>query len=79
MTTTMKFSPRACTGIAKILSDSSSIASPGRSTNSSPTAAISQLLGCQQPDVGVRSGSHHTAGRREDLGDRFIRLQLLSS
>ena len=35
VTTRMKVSPRAWTGVAKILSDSSSIASPGRSTNSS--------------------------------------------
>ena len=44
-----------------------------------PEGSISQLLPGQQPDVGVRRGSDHPAGRRQDLGDGFIRFQLLSS
>ena len=73
----MKASPRAWTGSAKILSDSSSIASPGRSTNSSHAGCGLQLLGRQQPDVGVRAGRHDPAGWGEDLGDGLVRLQIL--
>jgi len=44
-----------------------------------PSRGISQLLMSQQPDFGVRRGSHHPAAWRDDLRDGFIWLKLFSS
>ncbi len=66
VTTTMKGSSRAWTGMAKTLSDSSSNWSPGRSTKISPTAASRSCSG-----VSSRTSAYAVAATTPPVGVRI--------